>query len=360
MEFVSYNVINFSITLNGVVYRAENVSLEGDNPSNIELISVTEPLQKIEFQLGYSAIESQLHAENLQETLNDAHFTMNAFEGNNTSEEIICSEDSEIIYANGGNDNVDGADGDDIIHGGEGHDYILGGTGEDTVYGGEGNDTLFGGEGNDTLNGGTGNDYLFGEAGADQLNGGEGLNSIYYTTSLTAVTINLTTGEASGGDAEGDSFSNISNVFGSDHNDTITGDDGNNEIDGGAGNDTLEGAGGDDSIFAGEGNDYLSGGDGSDLLSGFEGDDQLYGGQGSDALIGGRGNDILTGGEGDDTFVLDDTFYVAGDTDIITDFGHGDVLTMQPSHQNINNMPTTMTDTANGLEITFIDPFNTN
>ena len=52
---------------------------------------------------------------------------------------------------------------------------------------------------------------LDGGAGADTLVGGAGIDTISYTTSATGVVVSLATGTA-----EGDSFSGIEQVLGSD------------------------------------------------------------------------------------------------------------------------------------------------
>ena len=168
----------------------------------------------------------------------------------------------------------------------------------------EGDDTLYGGGGDDTLLGGDGADLLMGGAGADTLKGGTStydhdddddadtpevahLDTISYKYSPMGVTINLNSGTASGGDAEGDVLGeDIENVIGSAHDDTLTGTDSVN-----VGN----------SLWGLGGNDVLSGREGEDMLYGGAGDDMLDGGDENDTLEGGYGADTLTGGRGDDT-----------------------------------------------------------
>ena len=78
--------------------------------------------------------------------------------------------------------------------------------------------------------------------------------------------VNLATNTGSGGDAEGDTFFSIEDVFGSKQNDTLTGDDGPNQLAGGQGNDMLFGGGGADILIGGQDQDMLTGGDGSDTF----------------------------------------------------------------------------------------------
>src|SRR5262249_57705343 len=78
------------------------------------------------------------------------------------------------------------------------------------------------------------------------LDGGAGNDTASYDTSSTAVTVNLATGTGSGGDAQGDTLTNIENLIGSTFNDTLIGDQNANVLIGGAGADTLIGGGGSD------------------------------------------------------------------------------------------------------------------
>ena len=162
------------------------------------------------------------------------------------------------------------------------NDLVVGTAAAEAFNGGAGNDSFRGLGGDDTLNGGVGNDNLTGGAGADILDGGDGVDQAYYTESTEAVTINLATGEVSGGEAEGDRLTAIENLSGSAFADTLTGDNGANVISGNSGNDRLNGLGGDDNFFGGLGDDTLIGGAGNDTLAGGLGDDSLDGGDGVD------------------------------------------------------------------------------
>jgi Ca2+-binding RTX toxin-like protein len=177
-----------------------------------------------------------------------------------------------------------------------------------TLAGFGGDDTLTGGAGSDSLSGGTGNDTLTGGAGADVLDGGAGLDLGDYSASDAGVQIDLSTGSATGGHAQGDSLGGIDGLVGSAFDDSLTGYDADSFVPGntftniffgGAGNDSLSGRGGSDSLYGGADNDTIFGGTGNDLLDG---------GTGNDRLDGGAGNDSLTGNAGDDRFVLADGF----------------------------------------------------
>lgn len=237
---------------------------------------------------------------------------------------ITGTDGAEIILGLNGNDIINGAAGDDVVDGHRGADKLIGGVGDDTVDGGSGSDSLYGGagddnlyggdaingknaeiggddvlfgqagddlldggDGDDTLSGGDGDDVLIGGVGADDLDGGDGVDTASYAGSVSAVTVDLSVGTGSGGDADGDSLTEIENLTGSDHDDTLIGDAGNNVLTGGGGN------------------DVLFGGDGADTLDGGAGDDTVHGGGGNDIFTGVTDNDILFGETGDDLFVLE-------------------------------------------------------
>ncbi len=240
-------------------------------------------------------------------------------------ENLRGSDHIDVLRGDAGVNRLEGGAGDDRLGGGAGADVIDGGAGVDrAAYGGsasavqvnlatgtasggdaEGDtlidienlrgsehaDTLTGDGGVNELWGKEGDDRLEGGAGADTLRGGEGVDRVVYTGSARGVRINLAAGTASGGDAQGDTLTDIENLRGSEHADTLTGDAGVNDLAGAAGDDVLEG---------GAGADRLRGGRGDDLLYGGIGDDLLYGGAGADTLRGGAGNDLLGGRLGDD------------------------------------------------------------
>jgi Ca2+-binding RTX toxin-like protein len=142
--------------------------------------------------------------------------------------------------------------------------------GNDILHGHGGNDTLIGGIGNDQLFGDQGNDFLRGGAGADQLNGGEGTDTADYSNSATGVTVNLDQGTGSGGDAQGDTFSNVENITGSAFNDVIQGAQLPylQILRGGAGDDHIASAPDDRSQVPGFPSSIMVGGAGADDLDG--------------------------------------------------------------------------------------------
>jgi Ca2+-binding RTX toxin-like protein len=143
----------------------------------------------------------------------------------------------------------------------------------ENVVGSNFDDVVWGDAGINRIDGGRGNDSLGGNGGADVLDGGEGFDILHYWNSTSAVTVNLATGTATGGDATGDTFSNFEGLSGSWYDDRLTGDDARNHLDGFLGNDILDGGAGDDTLKGNVGNDTLIGGRGSDRLDGGEGTD---------------------------------------------------------------------------------------
>lgn len=302
-------------------------------------------------------------------------------------ENLTGSAFADTLTGDGLANTLNGGVGDDVLDGGTGDDTLIGGAGADQLIGGDGIDTasyqtatsavtvnlgnvslntgdaqgdtytgieiLRGSSFNDTLTGSTGDETIIGGVGSDTLNGGDGNDTLSYITSILGVSINLKAKIASGGDAQGDIFSNFENVSGSASRDVLIGDDlanrllgngGNDGLNGGAGADILMGGDGDDIIIGGADGDTLDGGAGvdtldywgstagvsidllastasgghatGDVISGFEnitgseyndtltgdgGNNKLVGGAGNDSLLGDAGNDDLSGGTGNDT-----------------------------------------------------------
>ena len=179
--------------------------------------------------------------------------------------------------ASGGDAAGDVISGVENVIGGSGHDTINGDNGHNVLAGGAGNDFLFALGGNDTVTGGAGNDTVYGGAGADVMDGGDGIDKLDYFTDTAGVTVNLSTGIGSGGEAAGDVISGFENVAGGSGNDRITGDGGANVISGGAGTDTLDGGVGNDTAYGGAGDDVI-------VAQISDGDDVYYGDSGSDTL----------------------------------------------------------------------------
>lgn len=218
--------------------------------------------------------------------------------------------------------------------GGAGRDVLVAGAGDDVLQGRGEDDVLHGEAGADKLEGGAGDDVLAGGEGADTLNGGTGSDTASYWGASSGVRASLSDASSNTGDASGDAYTSIENLYGSGFDDVLTGDASANRIHGGGGDDVVEGGAGPDRLDGGAGEDTVSyagsgsgvsvslapgrvsGGDATgdtlanfehvvgsshgDILSGDGKDNRLYAGAGKDALYGGSGDDHLFGEAGDD------------------------------------------------------------
>jgi Ca2+-binding RTX toxin-like protein len=327
------------------------------------------------------------------------------------------SEYFDILTGNGADNTLAGRGSTDWLAGLAGADHLDGGAGEDTadyrasaagvtvdlthnvglggdaqgdtfasienVNGSPYGDTLSGDAGDNRLDGFDGDDVLAGLAGHDRIYGGDGSDTADYSQSQGVgslfdddVTINLSTGEAHGGHAEGDTLISIENVIGSHAGDRLSGDANANTLDGRDGGDVLAGLGGADTLIGGDdfladtadytaspaavqvnlqtnvnhfgdaegdllfgienvfgtgGDDRITGNASANELFGFNGRDTLSGGDGNDTLRGGDGNDTLQGGLGWDVMYGDanaDTFvYVSADEGKYAGYDGGIYLT---------------------------------
>lgn len=198
-------------------------------------------------------------------------------------------------------DDIVGSEYDDKIVGNEFDNEIIGGAGDDILIGLAGDDIIKGGNGDNQLIGGAGDDRFEGGTGANQMDGGDGKDAMSYLESAAGVKVNLLTGAASGGQADGDSLTNIEYILGTYYDDELIGNASANGFTGLAGDDLLDGGSdGDDILYAGPGDDIIISRFGDDDLSGGDGDDVMSAGAGNDRLRGGDGADVLTGGAGDD------------------------------------------------------------
>jgi Ca2+-binding RTX toxin-like protein len=145
-------------------------------------------------------------------------------------------------------------------------DLIGGDNTSNTVQGYDGNDWVLGIGGDDWLIGGNGNDLLEGGVGHDILDGGAGDDVASYRQATAGVTAYMNNHLANVGEAFGDQYTAIENIWGSDLADTLGGTDGAGQVYGFGGTDTLYGYGGDDNLYGGDAADTLSGGTGADTF----------------------------------------------------------------------------------------------
>lgn len=177
-----------------------------------------------------------------------------------------------------------------------GVDGLIGSAFADTLIGNSGVNLLVGGAGNDTLAGGGGGDILVGGSGSDWVS---------YAGSTAAVTVDLSDPSHNTGDAKGDVYFSIENIFGGLAGDTLIGNAGDNWIAGGAGNDTITTGLGNDVVVFGKG-------DGTDTVTDF-----------STGAKPGDGTDRIALGA--DFGIADFAQLVAGDHLVAMD-GHVDIV----------------------------------
>jgi Ca2+-binding RTX toxin-like protein len=105
---------------------------------------------------------------------------------------------------------------------------------------------------------GNGVNEVISGVGATSIDGGTGDDTVSYEAASAGVTLDLSD--------TSDDITNVENIVGSEHADTLTGDSGNNVLEGGAGVDTLDGGAGDDILYGGAGDDDITGGSGADTF----------------------------------------------------------------------------------------------
>ena len=211
----------------------------------------------------------------------------------------------------------------------------------ENVIGSDNNDVISGDGNSNNLRGEDGDDRLYGAGGNDAIDGGDGIDEVDYTNAAAGVTVDLINGvTTTDGDGGADTLANIENITGSAFNDELTGDNATNIIDAGAGNDEIHGTDGADQIDGGTGSDTIDysllagvtsvsltlngassitvnlgtgftqqvvnvenvvASDGDDILIGDANDNILRGGAGNDILSGRGGMDTLDGGADNDT-----------------------------------------------------------
>ncbi len=196
-------------------------------------------------------------------------------------------------------------------------------------------EVLQSGSGNDALTGGGVVDETFIPGDGDDDITGQATDTIDWSSSTAAMTIDPANGTATGQGT--DTFAGPTSFIGSAFDDVLiwdgtttvfSGGDGTDTVDasadtagvvidldaldpdpaddlevalGGSGDDDLTGNSVDNRLEGNDGNDDLSGSDGRDRLEGGAGNDDLSGDDGNDTLLGGLGDDSFTGGGGADT-----------------------------------------------------------
>jgi large repetitive protein len=232
------------------------------------------------------------------DALGDTYHSIENLIGSVAGHDTLTGDGNANILTGGagGNNVLEGMAGADMLDGGGGssntasYEHATGGvlasladhtanTGIDALGDNYSNiQNLNGSAYHDTLVGDSHDNILMGGSGADALYGGGGNDTASYATAHSGVFASLTSSlwALQSGDAAGDTFSGITNLTGSDHNDTLYGNNGNNTLSGGLGDDTLDGFGGDDIISGGAGNDTIYANQGHDSAYGGDNNDTFY------------------------------------------------------------------------------------
>ena len=301
---------------------------------------------------------------------------------------------ADLLQGGGGDDDLYGGGGNDVIEGGDGVNYMQGGSGDDILTGGSGTgDYIYaGGNGEGgfdydivtfkdavgsvtatlgalaTVSGaGVGTDTLseiesvrgsqFNDVfnvdvsyqssfsntvdieglGGDDVITGNGATRLRFREAEAGVTVDLALGVSYGSDGIDsanvgwDTFTGVSRVWGSQHDDILLGSAADEQFRGDLGNDLIDGGGGTDRIdFVSYDNgvfvDLAAGvsydGDGGidslisiENITGSRNDDDLNGDSGSNVIRGSGGNDLIDARTGDDEVTGD------GGNDTIIDAG---------------------------------------
>ncbi len=296
-----------SVTLTGQATAAEYEAA-------LKQVSFTNPdndLATVPRTIEISVFDGDLWSETAEMTVH-----VNEIGGSGVLQNTGGDAVADLLEGSAGHDSLSGLGGDDTLLGGEGDDTLTGGQGADVLSGGDGLDRavykssdagvkvdlntgagsgghaegdkltsveivhgsdyadkltgseasegLYGGGGDDYLSGVDGGDWLHGGEGADTLDGGEGDDIAAYWGEAEDIAVDLSSGLAKGGQAEGDLLNNIEHLASGSGNDTLTGDGEANWLFGRDGDDVLSGEAGNDALIGGAGNDTLSGGEGVD------------------------------------------------------------------------------------------------
>jgi Ca2+-binding RTX toxin-like protein len=265
--------------------------LGGDDTFTI----TTNEVGKLDYIYGGEGDDTVILKDDVDGTVGDtnANLLVSPEEDTNYDNSVDMLEHDILTFESSGVSHSTIIDGIENIEGSAKDDYIQGNSSTNVINTGAGNDYVQGLGGADTIDLGAGDDIVEGGAGNDTLTGGEGSDTLVYSSSTTAVTVNLTTSVSTGTDIGTDTISGFENIVASNSADTLTGDDGANIIYGLSGADTIDGMGDADTIYAGEGDDIVDGGSGADTIYAGDGDDTITASIGGDTIDGGDDSDIV-------------------------------------------------------------------
>lgn len=220
----------------------------GDDVLLLNRFSVSNNIEEIDGNGGHNIIRGTAG----NDVLDFSRVRLQAIaliEGGGGNDQIIGSQEPDVISAGKGNSVLDGQGGDDIF-------LVTSEDGPTSFIGGDGFDSIVGGEGDDLIQ----LERFDGNFRVERIDGGAGVNVIQAKSAKNSKrTFDFSQTELRN-IAYIQAFSN-SPVIGSAGDDVLLGDAKSNYLHGGPGNDVLRG---------GRGNDYLYGGPGDDIYH-FEG-----------------------------------------------------------------------------------------
>src|SRR6202035_120306 len=236
---------------------------------------------------------------------------MATIHGNNSNNNIVGTNNNDIITDGNGNDVIAGLAGSDSITAGNGNNTISDGDGNDVIAAGNGINTINVGNGNDTVTVGNNNNTIIAGNGNDTVTAGNGANHI-------------TVGDGA---------------------DNITVGNGSNTIVAGSGADTIHAGNGGNSITAGAGNDVITSGSGNDIINGGGGSDHISAGGGNDIVTYNMSEsigttDVYDGGRGTDTLQLELTHAQFASAAVQADLAAYNTFLAQNANSHTNNGPT--------------------
>ena len=312
LDTAAYTGSDVAVTVNLLDGTASGGDAMGDTLTSIENLTGSAFDDTLTGDAGPNVLDGRAGADTLDGgdgadtasyAASDADITVDLSAGANTGghaegdtlaamENLLGSRYADVLTGDAGPNRLDGGAGNDLLEGKAGADTLVGGHGLDTASyaasaaavtvnlldgtatgGDAAGDTLdsiehlTGSAHADTLIGDAGNNVLEGGGGADTLDGGEGIDTASYAGSASRVDVRLSGTVVNYGDATGDTLTNIENLIGSAHNDTLVGNGSANALTGMVGNDLLWASSGDDLLTGGPGADRLVGGAGNDTAS---------------------------------------------------------------------------------------------
>ena len=221
----------------------------------------------------YVTVDLQITtAQNTQGAGTDVLTGIENLTGTNYNDSLRGNSDNNVLIGLLGSDLLDGRGGADTMIGGGGSDtYYVDNAGDvveetdansttgssDIVYSQIANYTLSSNVENGVINtnsaanmtGNALNNSLHAGGGDNIIDGGDGSDTLYYSKSTAAVSVNLSlSGAQATGGSGNDTLMNIEHIVGSNYNDTLTGNAISNYLNGGSGNDVLDGGAGSDNL----------------------------------------------------------------------------------------------------------------